>query len=230
MRARSPRPSLLPASPGGEHPARPPLPPSPSPSLSLPCPSLPAPLGHRGEAARRAPAVSLPRRSWAKGWGKVWGGPWRGGGRWGGCPYPGGWVGGRCGSPPPLPASSHASPALPPPPLPRGAFSAQLRVEPRGAARLLRASLFPFILCLLVVFNVFSAFPRAAAPRRYCLRAGGAWRAGAGRGPPAAGGERPPSVCPGTPPAPSLPPLPRYWNYRYPDLKKKKKYISFQPR
>lgn len=62
-----------------------------------------------------------------------------------------------------------------------GVFSAQLRVEQLRAAPLLRVASFLFILRLLVVFHLFGVFSGAAAPRRYCLRAG------AGRGSPAAG-------------------------------------------
>lgn len=83
----------------------------------------------------------------------------------------------------------------------------------------------PFALSLLFGVNLYRAFPFAAAPRRYCLRAGGARRAGAGRSPP--GGTSPfpgerarsvPPVCVRVPLVAQTrpqrpPPLPRCWGY-----------------
>lgn len=194
--------SFLPASPGGEH--RPgrllrPLPvPVPLPSLPAPLPGAKPPAGPRGEFA--PPELG-------EGVGESLGRPPAGAEGWA---LPG--AGGV--REPPAPSRSLAR--FPRPSSSSGGFfSAQLRVEPLRAAPLLRVALFLFILGLSVVFHLFGAFSRAAAPRRYCLLTG------AGRGPPAAGrGWRPrsrgtspavPGGVPGTRTrlAPSLPPR---WN------------------
>lgn len=133
LRGGSPRPSSSPSCPPPRAESTGPAAssaPSPSPSLSLP--SRPR---CQGRSRPPGPAVSLPRRSWAKGWGKVWGGRRRGrrGGR---SPGPG-----VCGSPPPLPARSHASPALP---RPRGVFSPRNFAWSRSGRLLSSAWLYSF--------------------------------------------------------------------------------------
>lgn len=207
LRLRSPQPlALLPARLPGRR--------APGPAASFPPPRpLPSPFppgpAARGEAARRVPAVSLPRWSLAKRWGESLGRPLAGveGGS-----FP---QGGCAGAPPSLPAPSHASPALPP--RPSGGFSPRNFAWSRSGRSLSLACLSSRSFYSWYLFLVyFSVFCRAAAPRRYCLRgrvrSPRCRRGGGGPAPRWGGGHGAcPSVRPGTH-TPSLPALPRCSN------------------